>query len=698
MSIFSAAREKESINQEIGTIELDTTVKEIIPEGILTKSLYIHQENSIRKIREIEEHLYNYESDSTDNIWYSRYLILSDPVGSGKTFTTIARIIQEPYLKEINFKKLETYSNRNITKYIPLSDSYIFYVNKQDLTFKTDMLDKIIYYQELLGFKNTEHFRVKDYMKQLPTVKYWKTNIIVVPHNIVNQWKETFQTFTNLKENVDYYTITGSKNMPKTLGELSKYKFIIISFTAFAKFMSIYFTSCYETKSIYLVCRFIIDEAHTYRSKTSIKYMVRNGDDYVERTIRAVNYKVPSIISWYISSSFNDLVDKNGIINVCSPSFRDAYNFATFAHDITVMNGQENIKKSISLPPKHEYFIRCGLNVYLRCFMEYFMKYFQNTNLIKYLHSGDENIVKLFILKRFDNMDEDNYEVDDNVANNDELSKYNNITLKQAIDTYITNKTNNYARRLEYINNRTYASESGKRNAIDNLTEKINDFNMNVEAYKKSILKSGNQRFVMESAKAGSGSDSDSDSDDEEIDIETLKKKIHDDIFENNVLIKEEKIERVIQHLQMNHPDFKIILSSDYDGIFEKTIKMLEEQKIKYTRLSGTADHISHIIKDFNEGDLKVMYLNSRHMGFGMNLQSATDVMIIHKMNKEQETQVIGRAYRIGRDRELRVWRLYNENEYIFEKVDLSEKDIHKFDSKVDEPEPSPSKKVMEVD
>lgn len=679
LKVSKYANSSSVINQVNGTIKLDPTHKEFIKEGTITKSLYVHQENSICKIREIEEHLYNYEKDMDECIWFSRYLILSDPVGSGKTLTTITRILQEPYLKDINFEKLGNFSTKKITKYVPLTDSYVLYINKRDVVFQTDMNNILVYYQELMGYKTIEHYYLNRLREYLPSVKYWNTNIIVVPHNVVNQWNETLNNFTTLKNNIDYYMITGSKNMPKTLGELSKYKIILISFTAFVKFMGVYFTSCFETKTLYYVSRFIIDEAHNYKSKTSIKYMSREGDEYIEKTLKAVNYKVPSIMTWFISSSYNDLIRWNGIINVCSPMFNDVYIHSVFSRKITVMNGEENIKKSITLPVKHEYYIRCGMNMYLRFFMEYFMKYFENTNLKKYLYSGDENIVKLFILKRFDNIDEDNYDVDEKITDDTEINKYNRITLKDAIQIYITNKQKNFEQRLEYTNKRIYASELGKKIAIDNITEKINEFNMAVEAYTNASLDK-KEKHVLTNVL-----DSDSDSDSEEtVDEETLKKKIYSDIFDNNVLIKEEKIERVIQYLQMNHPDFKIILSSDYDGIFEKTIKMLDEQKINYTRLSGTADHISHIVKDFNEGELKVMYLNSRHMGFGMNLQSATDVMIIHKMDKEQETQVIGRAYRIGRERELRVWRLYNDNEYDFKTAEIIANKKVKDDEKVE--------------
>ena len=43
----------------------------------------------------------------------------------------------------------------------------------------------------------------------------------------------------------------------------------------------------------------------------------------------------------------------------------------------------------------------------------------------------------------------------------------------------------------------------------------------------------------------------------------------------------------------------------------------------------------------------------------------ATDIIIYHELSKELETQVIGRAQRIGRIMPLNIFYLYNENEIL---------------------------------
>ena len=60
----------------------------------------------------------------------------------------------------------------------------------------------------------------------------------------------------------------------------------------------------------------------------------------------------------------------------------------------------------------------------------------------------------------------------------------------------------------------------------------------------------------------------------------------------------------------------------------------------------------------FKTGEINVLFLNSKNNGAGINLQEATDIILYHKMNENLETQILGRANRIGRDIELKVHHL----------------------------------------
>jgi SNF2 family DNA or RNA helicase len=55
--------------------------------------------------------------------------------------------------------------------------------------------------------------------------------------------------------------------------------------------------------------------------------------------------------------------------------------------------------------------------------------------------------------------------------------------------------------------------------------------------------------------------------------------------------------------------------------------------------------------------------MNARHVGAGINLEAATHVVLYHRMNTELEKQVIGRAVRFEREKELRIVHLVHDGE-----------------------------------
>ena len=55
--------------------------------------------------------------------------------------------------------------------------------------------------------------------------------------------------------------------------------------------------------------------------------------------------------------------------------------------------------------------------------------------------------------------------------------------------------------------------------------------------------------------------------------------------------------------------------------------------------------------------------LNSKYQGSGHNLQSATRVIIFHKVSDTIKEQIVGRAQRYGRNKPLTVIQLLDENE-----------------------------------
>ena len=122
------------------------------------------------------------------------------------------------------------------------------------------------------------------------------------------------------------------------------------------------------------------------------------------------------------------------------------------------------------------------------------------------------------------------------------------------------------------------------------------------------------------------------------------------------------KKEALIQFLKAN-PTAKVLMFSGYDATFVGLENRLEQENIKYGTVNGSLNRINKLLRDFQAGKYNVLFLNARNMGAGLNIESATHVVLFHRMSSELEKQIIGRAMRLGRKTPLDVVHLVHENE-----------------------------------
>ncbi|AQN68524.1 NAD-dependent DNA ligase [Saudi moumouvirus] len=130
-----------------------------------------------------------------------------------------------------------------------------------------------------------------------------------------------------------------------------------------------------------------------------------------------------------------------------------------------------------------------------------------------------------------------------------------------------------------------------------------------------------------------------------------------------NKMDKAEVLECILKYISKNDENPKILIFSDYSQTFEKIIKNISKAGLQYSLLAGTPAHISNIITEFEAGITNVLMLDSQHYGSGLNLQSANYLILYHRMTPELETQVIGRAQRFGRKIPLKLIYLVNDSE-----------------------------------
>jgi len=119
-------------------------------------------------------------------------------------------------------------------------------------------------------------------------------------------------------------------------------------------------------------------------------------------------------------------------------------------------------------------------------------------------------------------------------------------------------------------------------------------------------------------------------------------------------LTKPETILEIIN----NNKDGKFMIFSNYSETFKNIYNVLQTNCISFKELKGQTTTRNKILKKFKEGNIKVLFLNSQSNGAGINLQEATDIILYHNLSQDLETQVIGRANRIGRKERLFVHQL----------------------------------------
>jgi hypothetical protein len=96
----------------------------------------------------------------------------------------------------------------------------------------------------------------------------------------------------------------------------------------------------------------------------------------------------------------------------------------------------------------------------------------------------------------------------------------------------------------------------------------------------------------------------------------------------------------------------KTIIFSKFDESLNEMEKKMKENGIGFKRLGGTASQIHAVATEFQDSydGVNVLLINGEKYASGLNLQSATDLVFMHKiMDRNIESQIIGRIQRLGR-------------------------------------------------
>jgi hypothetical protein len=144
----------------------------------------------------------------------------------------------------------------------------------------------------------------------------------------------------------------------------------------------------------------------------------------------------------------------------------------------------------------------------------------------------------------------------------------------------------------------------------------------------------------------------------------------YDELLENlriraSEFSKYENMDKIFE-LNSNQSVKKYLIFTEYESTLNTRIaSILDKWGLTYGRIRGSSSNINNMVQTYKKMDneLNVLLINSKYFGSGLNLENTSDIIIIHKMQADIEMQVIGRAQRYGRVSNLRVWKLYYQNE-----------------------------------
>jgi len=125
---------------------------------------------------------------------------------------------------------------------------------------------------------------------------------------------------------------------------------------------------------------------------------------------------------------------------------------------------------------------------------------------------------------------------------------------------------------------------------------------------------------------------------------------------------KEKKADALLRLFKEN-PTGKFLVFSRYDNPFTAMEESISALGVTVKQLKGNKDGIASTLRQFQGGELRCLLLNSHYAGSGLNITAATHVVLLHAMTHEEEKQILGRAYRMGRTEPLHFIKLLHADE-----------------------------------
>jgi SNF2 family DNA or RNA helicase len=604
------------------------------PEGLLKVPLRLHQQTIVAAMEHRERALTEGYDISGENL-YSRYGVLGDSVGVGKSLMVLGHIAR---CKDNEFIKSYT------TIRSSAAEQYATYSMK---TFSI--------------------------LKKKHSGRNEAQSLILVPHTLFRQWADYIKNQTNLTA---FYLDKNSLFERDDFKErLMKSDVVLVANTMYKRLHP------YLTENMIKWRRVYIDEADTIHLVSSttmpaarfywfitaswMNVLFGNHSFYMNRSfLESTVYAEGSTFHSGVKSYFETILNSTRPYYYTNFSFRSAAFFRELIGPTHPLQGHmilrcddQFISESISLPQLIRHNILCHAPTSFNLVNGLISQEVRNL-----LHAGDTAAaMEALGVKGEDSM-----------------------TLVQAVTKNRTKELDRLKKTFEFKSTMEYSSASAKEAALKNLTDKINeiesqvsDIQKRIENYKAEtcpicydepsnalltpcctqifcaacIFASLQRNMTCPMCRAA-------------MPPASLKKIMLDApvaaVAEEPQ--PEKKIDAIIRIIKDN-PEGRFLIFSRYDNPFDEIEGLVAEMNIQVKQLKGNKDVINSTLKQFAAGKIQCLLLNAHYAGAGLNITAATHVILTHAMTLEEEKQILGRAYRLGRTTPLNYYKLLHAGE-----------------------------------